>query len=106
MDWTAVGLRIRKQREFMNYTREQFSELLQVTPKFCSDIELGVKGMSISTLCKISQILHISTDFILFGTTEKSDTSAVEHLLQQCSRDELVYAEQMLKTLLAAMNHQ
>ena len=105
MDWTAVGLRIRKQREFMNYTREQFAEFLQVTPKFCSDIELGAKGMSIATLCKIAQILHISTDFILFGTTEKSDTSAVEHLLQQCSQEELMYAEQMLKTLLSAMNH-
>lgn len=106
MEWKAIGARIRKQREYIGYTREQFAELLDVTPKFCSDIELGVKGMSIVTLCKISQILHISTDFILFGTTEKSDTSAVEHLLQQCSRDELVYAEQMLKTLLAAMNHQ
>ncbi len=106
MDWTAIGLRIRRQREFMNYTREQFAELLQVTPKFCSDIELGVKGMSIATLCKISQILHISTDYILFGTVEKSDASAIENLLQKCSREELMYAEQMLKTLLAAMNHQ
>ena len=54
MDWTAIGSRIRKQREYLGYTREQFAELLEVTPKFCSDIELGVKGMSVPTLCKIS----------------------------------------------------
>ena len=47
MDWTAIGSRIRKQREYLGYTREQFAELLEVTPKFCSDIELGVKGLSL-----------------------------------------------------------
>ena len=51
MDWNAIGSRIRKQREYIGYTREQLAELLDVTPKFCSDIELGVKGMSIPTLC-------------------------------------------------------
>ena len=58
MDWGAIGKRIRTQREFMGYTREQFAELLDVTPKFCSDIELGVKGMSVPTLCRISRILR------------------------------------------------
>ena len=44
MDWVSIGGRIRRQREFLGYTREQFAELLDVTPKFCSDIELGVNG--------------------------------------------------------------
>ena len=47
MEWTAIGARIRLQREYIGYTREQFAELIDVTPKFCSDIELGVKGMSV-----------------------------------------------------------
>ena len=33
MDWTAIGSRIRKQREYLGYTREQFAELLEVTPE-------------------------------------------------------------------------
>ena len=67
MDWVSIGGRIRRQREFLGYTREHFAELLDVTPKFCSDIELGVKGMSVQTLCRISEVLRLSTDFILFG---------------------------------------
>lgn len=106
MNWSAIGSRIRKQREYMGYTREQFAELLDVTPKFCSDIELGAKGMSVMTLCKISQHLRISTDYILFGTSNKKDVSAIEQLLKSCSPEELAYAEQMLKILLAAMNYQ
>ena len=50
MDWVSVGRRIRRQREYLGYTREQLAELLDITPKFCSDIELGCKGMSIPTL--------------------------------------------------------
>lgn len=36
--------RIRTQRELLGYTREKLSEKLNVSAKFCSDIELGVKG--------------------------------------------------------------
>ena len=40
MDWVAIGGRIRKQREYLGLTREQFAEKLDITPKFCADIEL------------------------------------------------------------------
>lgn len=103
MDWRAVGGRIRKQREYMGYTREHFAELLDITPKFCSDIELGVKGMSVPTLCKISKILRLTTDYILFGTTERINDDALLRLLNGCSKTERSYAEQLLKTFLMAM---
>lgn len=104
MDWSAVGARVRTQREYMGYTREQFAELLDVTPKFCADIELGVKGMSVQTLCKISQILRLSTDYILFGSVEHAPSNSLLLLLQSCSETEQAYAEQLLKTFLMAMN--
>ena len=103
MDWSLIGARIRKQREYMGFTREQFAELLNVTPKFCSDIELGVKGMSIPTLCKISRILRLSTDYILFGKTDFQSDSSLTLLLQNCNDTERVYAEKILKTFLTAM---
>lgn len=104
MDWGAIGKRIRTQREFMGYTREQFSELLDVTPKFCSDIELGVKGMSVPTLCKISHVLRLSTDYILYGkgTVEESNTIAL--MLQSATPTEREYAEKLLRTFLMAMD--
>lgn len=104
MDWNLIGARIRKQREYMGYTREQFAELLDVTPKFCSDIELGVKGMSVPTLCKISKILRLSTDYILFGSAEIGNADPVALMLQSCSAMERDYAEQLLKTFLKAMD--
>ena len=81
MDWISIGGRIRRQREFLDYTREQFVELLDVTPKFCSDIELGVKGMSVQTLCQISEVLRLPTDFILFGRENAEGSSPITQLL-------------------------
>lgn len=62
-----IGNRIRIRREELNITRNQLSEILDITPKFCSDIELGARGMSIKTLMMISKTLLLPTDYILFG---------------------------------------
>ena len=67
MNWVEIGARIRSQREAFGYTRETFAEMLDVTPKFCADIELGKKDMSVPTLCRIASVLKLSTDYILFG---------------------------------------
>lgn len=104
MDWSAIGKRIRQQREYMGFTREQFAERIDVTPKFCSDIETGIKGMSVPTLCRIAKTLRLSTDYILFGKTGSEDPGAVMMLLENCSARERTYAEQLLKMFLTAVN--
>lgn len=104
MDWNAIGARIRRQREYLGYTREQFAEMLEVTPKFCADIELGVKGMSVSTLFKIAKTLRLSTDYILEGEKDKGDSSSLTLLLEACNETEQAYAEELLKVFLSAMN--
>ena len=98
MDWSAIGKRIRQQREYMGLTREQFAEQIDVTPKFCADIETGAKGMSVPTLCRIAKTLR------LYGITERENPDAVTLMLENCSENERAYAEQLLKTFVAAMN--
>ena len=104
MDWSAIGKRIRHQREYMGYTREQFAEQIDVTPKFCSDIETGSKGMSVPTLCRIAKVLRLSTDYILWGQDCQNNSNAVMMMLDNCSETERVYAEQLLKVFITAMN--
>ena len=104
MDWSAIGKRIRQQREYMGFTREQFAEQIDVTPKFCSDIETGAKVMSVPTLCRISKVLRLSTDYILYGKTEQENPDSVMMVLENCSKRERTYAEQLLRIFVAAMN--
>lgn len=106
MDWAAMGARIRKQREYMKLTREQLAELLDVTPKFCADIELGNKGISVQTLCRLSNVLRLSTDYILFGEQEETDTGELIRMLKQCTPEEHEHAEQLLKVFFSAMRNQ
>ena len=103
MDWVAVGNRIRKQRETLGLTREQLAEKIDITPKFCADIELGVKGMSVPTLCKLSKTLFLKTDYILFGDSQTTLSNDVEYLLQQCSSSEYAHAEELLRVFISAM---
>lgn len=103
MDWMNIGKRIRKQREFLGYTREVFAEKLDVTPKFCSDIELGIKGMSVPTLCKISDILGLSTDYILFGATSQTCDEPLTEMIRHCPDDKKVYLEEIVKLYLLSI---
>lgn len=89
IDYKALGLRVRRQRELLGYTREELAEKLDVSPKFCSDIELGVKGMSLQTLTKMSDILCMSVDYILFGEPElgKAECDTIHSLVSQCPKE-------------------
>ena len=103
VNWSEVGMRVRIQRTYLGYTRESLSEQLGVTPKFCSDIELGQKGMSVQTLSALSNVLKVSTDYILFGTGRESDPTPLMAMLYKCPHDKLAYAEEILKTFLMAL---
>ncbi len=95
-----IGIRIRKQREYLGLKREELAEKIEVTTKFCADIELGVKGMSLQTLLNISDTLKISTDYILKGEDANSSTSEIHRMLAVCENDKLKTAEELLKIFL------
>ena len=104
LDFKQIGQRIRNQREFLGYTREQFAELIEKTPKFCSDIELGIKGMSLQTLTVIGSRLKLSADYMLYGITPDKENSPINKMLASCPPEKRKYAEQILKNFLQALD--
>jgi len=103
LDIKAIGKRIRNQREFLGFTREQLAEMIDVTPKFCSDIELGVKGMSLNTLDLLSNALKLSTDYILYGNFEKNEPDAerrIYKMLASCPSSKKKYAIEVIKNII------
>lgn len=63
----VVGDRIRELREIQHYTREALAEKVDISAKFLYEIEVGKKGFSAETLCRISQALSVSCDYIMLG---------------------------------------
>lgn len=100
-----MGLRIRKQRELLGYTREELAEKLDVSSKFCSDIEIGAKGMSIDTLCKLSKELLLSTDYILFGNNTSDIDEEFSGLIACCPKDYAVYLKNIIRNFIKACNN-
>lgn len=97
-----MGIRIRKQRELLGFTREKLAERLNVSPKFCSDIEAGAKGMSLETLCKLSKELMISTDYILFGKTHSDTDDELLYLINLCDREKAEYLKTIIRSFVQA----
>ena len=59
--------RIREKREMLGYSREYVAEQAEMSPSFLSDVELGIKGFSASTLMKLCKVLGLSADYILLA---------------------------------------
>ena len=49
---------------------------------------------------KISKVLHLSTDFLLFGEKPGETADQISLMLSQCSSKRRAYAEQILKIFL------
>ncbi len=105
IDLKKMGSRLRAQREAIHMTRAQLSAKLGVTSKFIGDIEYGDKGVSIQTLYKMAQVLHLSTDYILAGDQAASNATdpEIERLrenimgaLSVCSAFQLKCMEQIV----------
>ena len=71
IDNKAVGRRLRLRRDALGITRDKLAEAIDVKPKFVQDIEYGNKGMSTETLARLSEVLGLTTDYILKGIVDE-----------------------------------
>lgn len=101
---SEIGARMKAQRELLGLTREELAERLDITPRFCYDLELGLKGMSIPTLCKLSNVLKVSADYLLFG--ESPDVQGLNSsiaLVESCPVEKREYLNQIISIYLQAI---
>lgn len=104
IDSIEMGERIKKQRLLNGYSREKLAEMADITPRFCYDLELGLKNMSVNTLCKLSDSLHVPVDYILFGpTSEKNELDSIIGILGMCPDNKLEHLEQIISHYVQAV---
>ena len=90
-----IGSRIRQIRECQKKTREQISEVANISPQFLFDIESGKKGMTSQTIINLAKALNVSTDFILIGNT--TPLAKIVNNLEGLEPDKLNLAEEFIK---------
>lgn len=101
-----IGERIKKQRLLNGYSREQLAELVEITPRFCYDLELGLKNMSVNTLCKLAEALHVHADYLLFGPAPSTNAyDSLISLITTCPTDSIPHLEQIVSHFLQAVQN-
>lgn len=104
VDSVEMGERLKKQRLLLGYSRERLAEIADITPRFCYDLELGLKNMSLGTLCRLSDALHVSTDYILFGDCHNEDEfQSINSILSLCPKDKISHLEQIISHYVQAV---
>lgn len=97
--YEAAGARIRKLREVNRYTREEFAEIAEISPKFLYEIETGQKGFSADTLYRIAKGLSVSCEYILSGDYQAGFSEEVLEVLNLYSGAQMKDISRLLKTI-------
>ncbi len=110
-DRIAVGERIRQKRILLGLSQDELAERIDRAPKYISDIERGICGMSIETMLSFSTKLDLPLDYLMFGKLSEKDVpvqtdekSAIIHTLSECSPVQKEYVIRLLKLFIASMN--
>ena len=99
-----VGANVKREREKAGFTQDQFSELLGIGSKSLSSIERGVVGVSLTTLLRICDILHISANALLYEQTLKNDVDSIALQLKMLSAKQFEIASDVLTNLIKAFS--
>ncbi|MGN0602268.1 MAG: helix-turn-helix domain-containing protein [Oscillospiraceae bacterium] len=99
LDLTAIGLRIKRQREALGFTQQVIYEKIDVSQNHYSRIENGRVGMSIEVLLQISEILNVSTDYILTGKFETASCPDFALKYSKLSEKQKRYINQQIEDL-------
>ena len=83
-----MGKRISARRKAFGLTQEQVAEKMDVSVQMISNLELGRKAIRPENLIKISTILQVSTDYLLFGHGSRSEVSEIASKIQSLSAEQ------------------
>lgn len=88
IDYQALGHRIQRARKTKGLTQAQLGEECSLTTGYMSHIENGTRILSVDTLYKISSVLNVSIDYLIFDSHETDDNlfSHIQPLLKNASK--------------------
>ena len=92
--------RIRKARENMGYTKEQFAEKLDVSVSYLAELERGRTGISVKMLVKVCNVLGLSADYVLFGSERTEDEMRLD-AIHRINEKYLPLLDNMIEQLLS-----
>lgn len=82
LNYVEIGRRIQIKRKELKLTQEKLSEIIDVSPSYISEIERGSSISSLATISKISNILNVSLDYLVFGINKENFSNTFYEILK------------------------
>lgn len=99
----ALGDAVRTARINKDMSQEQLAELVGITPTHLKHIESEHRKPSIEVLFRLTKILNLSLDALIFSDISSYDAhlQQLKHLLPKCSENELLILYDIAQSLLS-----
>ncbi len=68
------GERLHNRRNALKFTQEYVADSVGISLRFYQMLERGEKSVSLDTLIRLSEVLTISTDYLIFGDLPHTHT--------------------------------
>ena len=91
------GQKIQQARKEQHMTREEMADRVGISTTFCANLECGNKMMSVETLDKLSEVLGVSTDFLLAKTSDHPGIQNIVLMLKDQPDEVISFAENMVR---------
>lgn len=92
IDYKSIGRRIKAARISLDMTQERLAEQVNLSPSHLSNIETGTTKVSLSTIVKLANALHVSVDGLLADSVVQSKAvfeQDIQTILSDCDDYEI-----------------
>lgn len=107
MDYIKLGERIREERLKLGLTQSKLAEDIDISDAYMGHIERGERSLTLDTLVRLTNRLHVSVDYLLQDYIEETDENILNQFRQiidgQCTADKQM-AIDILKTMFSHIN--
>ncbi|RKI66609.1 XRE family transcriptional regulator [bacterium 1xD42-67] len=94
-----AGRNLQRCRTNANLTQEQVAEKVGISTSFYTNLERGSRSMSIPVLVALADVLHVSTDCILYKESSEIHIANICNLLNDKPESFIIAAEGVLCAL-------
>lgn len=107
MDYTAIGIRIRRYRKEQGLTQQVLAEMSDQEPSNISHIERGATKLSLPTIVNVANALGVTVDTLLCDSVTASKDvylREIDAMLSGCSHQELKIITATVRSLKDALD--
>lgn len=101
-----IGSNLQRCRTNAKLTQEQVAEKAGISTSFYTNLERGSRSMSVPVLLALADVLHVSTDCILYAESSKIHIANICNLLSDKPESFILAAEGVLYALVKGFSPQ